>query len=104
METSPFGKTPRQANNIVGGKVLKNTTASKKAGTSTGVTSTTVSMQMKATFFKEIPTLVSREKLPYIHKLVKRLFLSVQLPNVQVAGRLKHFVKKWQFLAKDQSI
>ena len=59
---------------------------------------------MKTIFFKEIPTLVSREKLPYAHKLVKRLFPSVQLPNFQIAGRLKRFVKKWQFLTKDQSI
>ena len=36
--------------------------------------------------------------------LVKRLFLSVQLPKVQIAGRLKHFVKKWQLLTKGQSI
>ena len=36
--------------------------------------------------------------------LIKILFLLVQLPNVQIAGRLKHFVKKWQFLTKDQSI
>ena len=59
---------------------------------------------MKTTFFKEIPTLVPREKLPYTHELVKRLFSLVQLPNVQIAGRLKHFVKKRQFLTKDPSI
>ena len=63
-----------------------------------------VNMKMKTTFFKEILTLVPREKLPYAHKLVKRLFSLGQLPNVQLAGRLKHFVKKWQFLTKDQSI
>ena len=53
-----------------------------------------LNMQMKTTFFKEIPTLVLREKLPYAHKLVKRLFSSDQLSNVQIAGRLKHFVEK----------
>ena len=63
-----------------------------------------VNLQMKTIFFKEIPTLVLREKLPYAHKLVKRLFSSGQLPNVQISGRIKHFVKKWQFLTKDQSI
>ena len=49
---------------------------------------------MKTTFFKEIPTLISREKLPYAHKLVKILFSSCQLPNVQKERRLKHFAKK----------
>ena len=63
-----------------------------------------VNLQMKTIFFKEIPTLVLREKLPYAHKLVKRLFSSGQLLNVQISGRIKHFVKKWQFLTKDQSI
>ena len=83
-----------QTNNIVGCKVLTKTTASKRAGTSTGITSTMVNMQMKTTFFKEIPTLIPQEKLTYAHKLVKRLFSSGQLPNVQIVGRLKHFVKK----------
>ena len=61
-------------------------------------------MQIETIFFKEIPTLVPREKLPYAHNLIKRFFPSGQLPNVQIVGRLKHFVKKWQFLTKDQSI
>ena len=55
-----------------------------------GKKSTLVNMQMKATFFKEISTLISREKLPYIHKLVKSLVSSGQLPSFQIAGRLKH--------------
>ena len=81
MENSPFGKAPRQANNIVGSKVLTNTTASKRAVTSTAVTSIMVNMQIKTIFFKEIPTLVPRQKLSYAPKLVKRLFSSVQLPD-----------------------
>ena len=44
---------------------------------------------------KEIPTLIPREKLPYAHKLVKILLVSGQLPNVQIAGRLRYFVEKW---------
>ena len=42
--------------------------------------------------------------MPYAHNLVKRLFLSGQLPTVQRARRLKHFVKKWELLTKDHSI
>ena len=81
MENRTFGKAPRQANNIVGSKVLTKTTASKRAGTSTAVTSIMVNMQIKTIFFKEIPTLAPREKLSYAPKLVKRLFSSVQLPD-----------------------
>ena len=55
-----------------------------------GKKSTMVNMQMKATFFKKISILISREKLPYIHKLVKRLVSSGQLPSFQKAGRLKY--------------
>ena len=51
-------------------------------------------MQLKITLFKEISTLIPQEKLPYAHKLLKGLFSSGQLPNVEIAGRLKHFVKK----------
>ena len=51
-------------------------------------------MQLKITFFKEISTLIPQEKLPYAHKLLKGLLSSGQLPNVEIAGRLKHFVKK----------
>ena len=70
---------------------LTKTTTSKGNGTAIEITSTVVYMQMKATFFKEMPSLIPREKLPYAHKLVKRLFLSGQLPNVRIGGRLKHF-------------
>ena len=66
--------------------------------------STMVNMQMKTILFKEIGTLIPQEKLPSAHKLVKRLFSSSQLPNVQNGGRLKHFVKKWELLTKDHSI
>ena len=94
-------KAHKQLKELVANAVFEDST---RAGTSTGLTSTMVNMQMKTTFFKEIPTLVQREKLSYAHKLIKRLFSSVQLPNVPRAGRLKHFVRKWQFLTKDQSI
>ena len=45
--------------------------------------------------------------MPYAHKLIKRLFLSSKLPNVQIARRLKLFVEKWELLRllrKDQNI
>ena len=33
-----------------------------------------VNTQIKTTFFKEIPTFIPRERLPYAHNLIKRLF------------------------------
>ena len=71
--------------------MLRNNLTKTTTGTAIEITSTMVYMQMKATFFKEMPSLIPREKLPYAHKLVKRLFLSGQLPNVRIGGRLKHF-------------
>ena len=59
---------------------------------------------MKTNFFKVIPTLIPQEKLPNAHKLVKRLFSSGQIPNVQIARKLKHFVKLEELLTKDQGV
>ena len=70
----PFRKGPCQANNIVRGKVLAKTTASKRTGTPTRITIAMTNKQMKTTFFKEIPTVIPREKLPYAYNLVKILF------------------------------
>ena len=64
VETSPFGKASHQGKNISGGKVLTKITARKRTGTPTGITKPMVNIQMKTTFFKEIPTLIPREKLP----------------------------------------
>ena len=64
VETSPFGKASHQAKNISGGKVLTKITARKRTGTPTGITNPMVNIQMKTTFFTEIPTLIPREKLP----------------------------------------
>ena len=65
METNPFGKAPATQTTSWGrrgGKVLTKTTVSERAGISTRITSTMVNMQMKTTFFKEMPTLIPREK------------------------------------------
>ena len=64
------------------------TTTSKTTGTLTGIRSAIVNMQMKTTFFKEIAS----------HSTRKITICSWgQLLNVQIAGRLKHFVKKGSF-------
>ena len=70
-----------------------------------GATSTVVNIpQRKATFFKEMPTLIPRAELLYAHNLVKKLFSLDQLPNAQIAGRLKYFQKNWEILTNDQNI
>lgn len=59
-----------------------------------GAMSTEVKIiSQRATFFKKISTMILRRELAYAHRLIKNLFLSDQLPNVQVERRLKHFVK-----------
>ena len=49
---------------------------------------------MKTTFFKGDSNSDSTRKIPYAHKLVKILLLWSQLPDFQIAGRLKHFLKR----------
>ena len=39
-----------------------------------------------------------------IHSLVKRFFLSKSIPNVPLAGRLKHFVGAWMQITQDPKI
>ena len=42
--------------------------------------------------------------LENVHPLIKRLFSSNKVPNIPIAGRLKHFSKAWKKLTRDQSI
>ena len=80
VETSPFGKpSPPPGKQYRGGnKGLKKTTTSKRTGITTGITST--------------------RKTTICSQTGKKIFLLGQLPNVQIAGRLKHY------LTKDQGI
>ena len=39
-----------------------------------------------------------------VHPLIKRLFLSKSIPDVPLAGRLKHFVEAWMKIAQDPKI
>ena len=39
-----------------------------------------------------------------VHPLIKRLFLSKSIPDVPLAGRLKHFVGAWIKIAQDPKI
>ena len=36
--------------------------------------------------------------------MIKRLFSTNKIPNVLIAGRLKHFLKAWKKLTRNQSI
>ena len=50
-------------------------------------------MQMK-TFFKEIPTLIPREKLPYAHKLAKKIILVQSTSKCPDRRKTETFCKK----------
>ena len=39
-----------------------------------------------------------------VHPLIKRLFLSKSIPDVSLAGRLKHFVGVWMKIRHDHKI
>ena len=39
-----------------------------------------------------------------VHPLIKRLFLSKFIPEVPLAGRLKHFVGTWMKIRQDLKI
>ena len=39
-----------------------------------------------------------------VHRLIKRLFLSISIPDVPLAGRLKHFVGSWTKTTQDPKI
>ena len=39
-----------------------------------------------------------------VHQLIKRLFLSKSIPDVPLAGRLKHFVGTWMKITQDPKI
>ena len=63
-----------------------------------GITGTKVNKNVtRATLCKEIPSLIPTKELLYAHTLVKKLFLSNQLPTVQIAGRVKHFTSFGRF-------
>ena len=39
-----------------------------------------------------------------VHPLIKRLFLSKSIPDVPLAGRLKHFIGAWMRITQDPKI
>ena len=39
-----------------------------------------------------------------VHPLVKRLFLSISISDIPLAGRLKHFVGSWMQVTQDPKI
>ena len=48
--------------------------------------------------------LVLEEDLILVHPIVKRLFYKKVLPNLPLAGRLKHFHKNWELITRDPDI
>ena len=48
--------------------------------------------------------LVLEEDLKLVHPIVKQLIYKKVLPNLSLAGRLKHFHKNWGLITGDQDI
>ena len=51
-----------------------------------------------------VPEISLKWELENVHPLIKRLFSTNKVPNVLIAGSLKHFTKAWEKLTRDQSI
>ena len=59
--------------------------------------------QRLAPLSREFPGLIPKEFVTNVHPLVKNLF-TIEIPNLQLAGRLAHFSKHWEKLTQDQEI
>ena len=53
--------------------------------------------------FRKFSELIPGEFLTNVRPLVKNLFTG-KIPNLQLAGRLAHFIKNWEKLTQDQEI
>ena len=51
-----------------------------------------------------VPEISLKWELENVHPFIKRLFSAKEVPNVPIAGRLKHFSKALKKLTRDQSI
>ena len=52
----------------------------------------------------EVPVLMNLEDLTQVHPAIKGMFHNGNIPNVPLAGRLKHFLLQWQKLTRDPQI
>ena len=64
---------------------------------------TEVNTTMRHLFSCQAPNLLSQGRYPRVHPVVKNLFSS-RIPDIPLAGRLKHFLKNWQILTQDPEI
>ena len=59
--------------------------------------------QEQGPLFRKFSELIPGEFLTNVRPLVKNLFTG-KIPNLQLAGRLAHFIKNWEKLTQDQEI
>ena len=50
------------------------------------------------------PYIVPISDLKFVHPVVKQLFVGKDIPNVPLAGRLRHFLASWKLLTRDPVI
>ena len=64
-----------------------------------------VKMDTKETFFIMLfSPIIPMEDLRNVHPWVKSLFSARKVPNLPLAGTLKHFLEVWEILTKDPEI
>ena len=64
-----------------------------------------VNINQEALFDKvEFPYVLPVEDLKQIHPCIKSLYCARKIPNVQLAGRLRNFIKSLKILTNDAEI
>ena len=64
-----------------------------------------VKINIKETFFIMLfSPIIPMEDLRNVHPWVKSLFSARKVPNLPLAGTLKHFLEVWEILTKDPEI
>ena len=63
-----------------------------------------VNINLWSQTFNMNPNLIPQSNLTRVHPWIKQLFSSENIPNVNLAGRLKYFVKAWETLTQDPNV
>ena len=71
---------------------------------SNNMVNTSLLDRMEVPITKKFPEIVPLETLEYVHPLVKSLFSEKVIPNMPLAGRLKHFSHAWEKITQDREI
>ena len=115
---SPFGMALQKHRGVVMRGSIRNSSSTKDMGNrgkkySTETTAqklveavdSKVKINTKETFFIMLfSPIIPMEDLRNVHPWVKSLFSARKVPNLPLAGTLKHFLEVWEILTKDPEI